>query len=240
MVVIPSVNRGRFVPCLTSFTLVVRERLRRMPKVRIRRAERPCPQGLLGHAHDAGAVTGHGPADAGTPRREAVLDRRQLRTPGPAPPHARHVRSRLPASDGCRRPSPFAHGQRGRYRCGPVGLGVSPELAVLRVVHVWTEPPGNFRRFHGMEFHASLARRQATALTEALRPWRRKFPGVDVIESSRCGSAAQVLVDASRDASLAVVGRRIRTCPLGTHIGHVTHAVLHHVVAPVAVVAHGY
>ncbi|MGW1622500.1 universal stress protein [Streptomyces sp. NPDC002172] len=112
--------------------------------------------------------------------------------------------------------------------------------AVLRVVHVWTEPPGNFRRFHGMEFHASLARRQATALTETLRPWRRKFPGVDVIESSRCGSAAQVLVNASRDASLAVVGRRIRTSPLGTHIGHVTHAVLHHVVAPVAVVAHGY
>lgn len=111
--------------------------------------------------------------------------------------------------------------------------------AVLRAVHVWTEPPGDFRRFDGVRLHASLARRQATALTDALRPWRRKFPGVEVIETSRCGSAAQVLVDASRDACLAVVGRRIRTSPLGTHIGHVTHAVLHHVVAPVAVVAHG-
>ncbi|MEU8717426.1 universal stress protein [Streptomyces sp. NPDC048663] len=111
--------------------------------------------------------------------------------------------------------------------------------AVLRVVHGWTEPPGDFRRFHGLELHASLSRQQATALTDALRPWRRKFPGVDVIEASRCGSAAQVLVNASRDACLAVVGRRIRTSPLGTHIGHVTHAVLRHVAAPVAVIAHG-
>ncbi|MEV7391854.1 universal stress protein [Streptomyces sp. NPDC091215] len=110
--------------------------------------------------------------------------------------------------------------------------------AALRVVHGWTEPSGDLRRFHGVEPHALLARRQATALTDALRPWRRKFPGVEVIEASHCGSAAQVLVNASRDASLAVVGRRIRTGPLGTHIGHVTHAVLHHVVAPVAVVAH--
>ncbi|MFG3292960.1 universal stress protein [Streptomyces sp. NPDC048179] len=112
--------------------------------------------------------------------------------------------------------------------------------AALRVVHGWTAPPGDFRRFHGVELHASLARRQATALTDALRPWRRKFPGVEVIEASRCGSAAQVLVTASRDASLVVVGRRIRTGPLGTHIGHVAHAVLHHVVAPVVVVAHDY
>ncbi|MGY5051532.1 universal stress protein [Streptomyces sp. 900105755] len=111
--------------------------------------------------------------------------------------------------------------------------------AVLRVVHGWTEPPGDFRRFHGVELHAALARQQATALTDALHPWRRKFPSVDVIEASRCGSAAQVLVNASRDASLTVVGRRIRTSPVGTRIGHVTHAVLHHVVAPVAVVAHG-
>ncbi|WP_234537518.1 universal stress protein [Streptomyces shenzhenensis] len=108
----------------------------------------------------------------------------------------------------------------------------------LRVVHGWTQPAGEFRRFHGVELHASLARRQATALTDALRPWRLKFPDVKVIEASRCGGAAQVLVNASRDAALTVVGRRIRTGTLGAHIGHVTHAVLHHVLAPVAVVAH--
>ncbi|MFF8428051.1 universal stress protein [Streptomyces sp. NPDC016566] len=111
--------------------------------------------------------------------------------------------------------------------------------ASLRVVHGWPEPPTSFYRFSGdAELYDSLERRQATVLTEALRPWRQKYPNVEVIEASRCGSAAEVLVNASGDASLAVVGRRIRTRPLGAHIGHVTHAVLHHVVAPVAVVAH--
>jgi nucleotide-binding universal stress UspA family protein len=48
-----------------------------------------------------------------------------------------------------------------------------------------------------------------------------------------------VLVNAAHDASLVVVGRRIRTSSLGAHIGHVAHAALHHITTPVAVVAHG-
>ncbi|MFS4095412.1 universal stress protein [Streptomyces sp. AF1A] len=55
-------------------------------------------------------------------------------------------------------------------------------------------------------------------------------------ETSREG--AERIVDASREASLLVVGRRTRTSPLGTHVGHVAHAVLHHAPAPVAVVPH--
>lgn len=111
--------------------------------------------------------------------------------------------------------------------------------ASLRAVHGWPEPPTSFYRFSGdAELYDSLERRQATVLTEVLRPWLQKYPNVEVIEASRCGSAAEVLVNASRDASPAVVGRGIRTSPLGAHIGHVTHAVLHHVVAPVAVIAH--
>ncbi|MFF4113223.1 universal stress protein [Streptomyces sp. NPDC001714] len=110
----------------------------------------------------------------------------------------------------------------------------------LRVVHAWPETATSHYRFPGdAELQDDLERSHRTALAEALRPWRQKFPGVDVIEASRCGSAAQVVVNGARDASLAVVGRRIRTGSLGTHIGHVTHAVLHHVGAPVAVVAHG-
>ncbi|MGW2705422.1 universal stress protein [Streptomyces sp. NPDC001340] len=111
--------------------------------------------------------------------------------------------------------------------------------ASLRVVHGWPEPPTSFYRFPGdAELYDTLERRHAAALTEVLRPWRQKFPGVEVIEASRCGNAAQILVNSSRDASLAVVGRRIRTSHLGAHIGHVTHAALHHITAPVAVVAH--
>ncbi|MER6573256.1 universal stress protein [Streptomyces sp. NPDC001093] len=111
--------------------------------------------------------------------------------------------------------------------------------ASLRVVHAWSEPPTSFYRFYGdAELYDDIARGQAKALTELLRSWRQRFPDVEVIEASRCGSAAQVLVDASREASLVVVGRRVRTSPLGIHIGHVAHAVLHHVVGPVAVVPH--
>ncbi|MBA2813062.1 universal stress protein [Streptomyces sp. KM273126] len=111
--------------------------------------------------------------------------------------------------------------------------------ASLRVVHAWPEPPTSFYRFQGdAELYDMLARKQATVLTEVLRSWRRKFPDMEVTEVSRCGSAAQILVEASREACLVVVGRRIRTRRLGTHIGHVAHAVLHHVEAPVAVVPH--
>ncbi|MEV5953113.1 universal stress protein [Streptomyces sp. NPDC051987] len=112
--------------------------------------------------------------------------------------------------------------------------------APLRVVSAWPETTAASFRFPGdAELRDDLERGHRTALAEALRPWRQKFPGVDVIEASRCGSAAQALVAAARDASLAVVGRRVRTGTLGAHIGHVTHAALHHIGAPVVVVAHG-
>ncbi|MEU3347240.1 universal stress protein [Streptomyces sp. NPDC006700] len=109
----------------------------------------------------------------------------------------------------------------------------------LRVVHGWYPP-----LYYGYgvpadaELLTSPAVAEAAALTEALCPWRRKYPDVEVAEVSRPGSAAELLVDASREASLVVVGRRVRRNPLGARVGHVTHAVLHHAAAPVAVVAH--
>ncbi|MFF9164334.1 universal stress protein [Streptomyces longwoodensis] len=109
----------------------------------------------------------------------------------------------------------------------------------LRAVHAWPEVS---RSVHGFSsdaaFHDTLERGEASMLRKVLRPWRQKFPDVEVIEASRCGNVAQVLVHNSRDACLVVVGRRIRTGSLGTHIGPVTHSALHHIAAPVAVVAH--
>ncbi|MER7172129.1 universal stress protein [Streptomyces mesophilus] len=109
----------------------------------------------------------------------------------------------------------------------------------LRVLHGWN-PPSYYA--YGLtadlEFHAELARHHAAAMADVLRPWRKKFPTIEVVEESRFGQAAIPLVDASRKASLVVVGRRIRRNPLGAHIGPVTHAVLHHATAPVAVIAH--
>ncbi|WP_330342938.1 universal stress protein [Streptomyces sp. NBC_00557] len=84
------------------------------------------------------------------------------------------------------------------------------------------------------ELHDELTGEMHRALAEALEPWRHKFPGVEVTEQAVIGKAGSHLVEASRDASLVVVGRRRRRTP----IGPVTHAVLHHATAPVAVVPH--
>ncbi|MFE0516154.1 universal stress protein [Streptomyces sp. NPDC058964] len=109
----------------------------------------------------------------------------------------------------------------------------------LRVVHGWNPPPYYaYGTPASPVLHEALALSDSAALTDALRPWRQKHPGVKVVEESRYGSPAVQLVEASREASLVVVGRRIRRSPLGAHIGHVTHAVLHHSAAPVAVVPH--
>ncbi|MGA5345372.1 universal stress protein [Streptomyces griseoincarnatus] len=111
--------------------------------------------------------------------------------------------------------------------------------AVLKAVHGWTVPPYYAYVLPAYPaLAAELGEEQSDALTEVLRPWREKFPDVEVAEESRAGSAAVRIVDAARDASLVVVGRRIRRGPIGAHIGPVTHAVLHHATAPVAVVAH--
>ncbi|WP_405539722.1 universal stress protein [Streptomyces sp. NBC_00075] len=109
----------------------------------------------------------------------------------------------------------------------------------LRVVHGWNPPPYYaYGLSVDLELHGALARREAVALAEFLHPWREKHPDVEVTEESLYGTPGNHLVDASREASLVVVGRRIRRNAFGTHIGPVAHAVLHHSAAPVAVVPH--
>ncbi|MET8977993.1 universal stress protein [Streptomyces sp. NPDC004539] len=109
----------------------------------------------------------------------------------------------------------------------------------LRVVHAWNPPPYiAYGTPADPALHETLLRGDAERLAEILRPWRHDFPGVEVAEQVRFGNPAVRLVDDARDASLVVVGRRTRHNPFGTHIGHVTHAALHHCAAPVAVVPH--
>ncbi|MCZ9340367.1 universal stress protein, partial [Streptomyces sp. TRM76130] len=80
----------------------------------------------------------------------------------------------------------------------------------------------------GVHVEDDLTRQRAARLGEVMRPWRHRHPDVEVVETSRAGSPAERLLDAARDASLAVVGRRVRRGALGAHIGSVTHTVLHH------------
>ncbi|MGQ4483674.1 universal stress protein [Streptomyces sp. SAS_276] len=109
----------------------------------------------------------------------------------------------------------------------------------LRVVYGWNLPPYYAYGFAlDAGLHDELSREETDSLTEALRPWRQKHPGTEVFLEPRVGSAADHLVDASREACLVVIGRRIRRGALGARIGPVAHGVLHHSTAPVAVVAH--
>ncbi|MFE1441793.1 universal stress protein [Streptomyces sp. NPDC058739] len=115
----------------------------------------------------------------------------------------------------------------------------SRRRTALRVVHGWYPSP---YYAYGLsvepELHTALARQEGLALSEILRPWREKFPDVKAVRETHHGPVAVHLVDASHEASLVVVGRRARRGPVGARIGSVAHAVLHHAVAPVAVVPH--
>ncbi|QNE73385.1 universal stress protein [Streptomyces finlayi] len=109
----------------------------------------------------------------------------------------------------------------------------------LVVVQGWNSSPYSvYTMGSGFEPHEEFARQRAGVLTSALATWRKKYPDVDVVEVSRPGSAAGLLIDASRDSSLVVVGRRVRGNLFGGHIGAIALALLHHSTAPVAVVAH--
>ncbi|MFF9624642.1 universal stress protein [Streptomyces griseosporeus] len=110
----------------------------------------------------------------------------------------------------------------------------------LHVLYAWNLPP---YYVYGLSadvgLYDEITHQKAAELSEALERWRKEYPSVEVVEESRSGSPGLLLADASREASLVVVGRRVRRGRLGTHIGSVAHAVLHHATAPVAVVAHG-
>jgi nucleotide-binding universal stress UspA family protein len=81
--------------------------------------------------------------------------------------------------------------------------------------------------------------RASTFLTDALRDAVRRRPQVDVHRQSVEGPAHQVLLEASADADLMVVGALRRHGHLGLQLGRVAHALLHHADCPVAVVPQG-
>lgn len=114
--------------------------------------------------------------------------------------------------------------------------------AALRVIHGWYLPAyytfGTPDLAVNQDVGGELAEQKKTALADALRPWREKFPGVRVSAQAVIGRASHHLVDSARSADMVVVGRRTHTSAFGAHIGSVTHAVLHHAAAPVAVVPH--
>lgn len=137
-------------------------------------------------------------------------------------------------------------GQQGTPEDSDAVLGFAFEAAAargaaLRVVRAWSLPPVYAYSPASMylaDQAGGLEPFEKKALAEALAPWRKRFPDVPVTESVEMGSAGQLLLSAASRARLLVVGRRVRRSPVGTRIGSVAHAALHHAPCPVAVVPH--
>ncbi|MEU0034262.1 MULTISPECIES: universal stress protein [unclassified Streptomyces] len=113
--------------------------------------------------------------------------------------------------------------------------------AGVRAVRAWSLPPvfayspGSLRL---LDEAGGLEPYETKALAEALQPWRERFPDVPVTPHVEMGSAGQVLLAQTARAQLIVVGRRAHRSALGSRIGSVAHAVIHHAPCPVAVVPH--
>ncbi|GAU69830.1 hypothetical protein SSP35_14_01640 [Streptomyces sp. NBRC 110611] len=75
-------------------------------------------------------------------------------------------------------------------------------------------------------------------LTQVLRPWREKFPRVEVTDSIGLESPARAVVRGAEGAGLLVVGRRKHRPALAPRLGPVAEAAIHHARCPVAVVPH--
>ncbi|GAA2477637.1 universal stress protein [Actinocorallia cavernae] len=123
---------------------------------------------------------------------------------------------------------------------GPAAVRFAAEEAALRgvpleAVRAWRRPA------HSTTGHPLLAGGPAQAqeqeAAEALEEALRDVPeGLEQHRRTAEGHARDVLVDASRDAGLLVVGARRRTGRFGLQLGRVAHGVLHHAACPVAVV----
>ncbi|MEV4389068.1 universal stress protein, partial [Micromonospora sp. NPDC049580] len=112
-----------------------------------------------------------------------------------------------------------------------VALGFAVERAAqrrvpLRVLHAWTPGP---------EAAAGTPDEQA-AVEEALEPWRRTFPELDITLDLVAGSPAGTLIESSRSAQLVVVGSRGRGGLAGMLLGSVSQQLIQHAGCPVAVV----
>jgi nucleotide-binding universal stress UspA family protein len=81
-----------------------------------------------------------------------------------------------------------------------------------------------------------LKRTEAEALANSVRPWREKYPDVEVETLVAQGSPGRVLVDVSSSAGLVVVGSHGHGAIAGTLLGSISLQVLHHSDCPVLVV----
>lgn len=109
----------------------------------------------------------------------------------------------------------------------------------LVALYAWRAlPPDNLGPVTAWHYDPDQAREEAARLlAEQLAGWADKYPDVAVTrEPVLSFNPGETLVDASRTASLVVVGCRARGGFAGLVLGSVSRTLVHHAHAPVAVV----
>ncbi|WP_153815322.1 universal stress protein [Streptomyces sp. SUK 48] len=123
---------------------------------------------------------------------------------------------------------------------GPAAVRFAAEEAALRgvpleAVRAWRRPAHSTTGYPPLAGGPAQAQEEEAA--EALEEALRDVPeGLDQHRRTAEGHARDILVDASRDAGLLVVGARRRVGHTGPRLSRVAHGVLHHAACPVAVV----
>ncbi|WBB69611.1 universal stress protein [Micromonospora sp. WMMD812] len=112
--------------------------------------------------------------------------------------------------------------------------------APLVAVHAWLDPapvaPGDLIPM--MYDLTALGEDEERVLAESVAGWAERYPEVSVRHRLVRGAAAPVLVAESASAQLVVVGAHGRGALGGLLLGSVSHALLHHAHAPLAIVRH--
>lgn len=107
--------------------------------------------------------------------------------------------------------------------------------APLTALHCWTEHRHTNLAVGARDVGAGVGAHDRL-LHDAVDPWARKFPAVDVDPQLAAVRPADALVEASAHGALVVVGARGSGGFAGLHVGAVAQSVLHHARCPVAVV----
>ncbi|MBO8194390.1 universal stress protein [Streptomyces oryzae] len=107
----------------------------------------------------------------------------------------------------------------------------------LWVSHCWIYPmlPGVALRLSPKE-PSTETKRAEQFLEDTLRPFRERYPEVQLGAEQHQGQAAEHLIKLSEGADLVVLGVRRQQRRLGLQLGPVVHAVLHHAKSSVVLV----
>ncbi|MEH1012966.1 universal stress protein [Micromonospora sp. CPCC 206060] len=146
------------------------------------------------------------------------------------------VRGSVPAGGG--RPGHVVVGVDGSAG-SLAALGFAFERAALRgvplhVVRAWGRPVPEWTP---ADLHLDdIAAREREALDGLLADWQRRYPQVEVTVEVPAGNPAAILVAATRNAQLVVVGSRGHGGLRGMLLGSVSQQLIAHAYCPVAVV----